>query len=386
MTAPDRSSPETPERIRVTMMIDEIGPDSAGGERFAMGLARTLPRDRFAVTLCVTRRADPGTRAEMEAAGVEVLELGRRGRFDLRSFGPLVRRLRSGSVDVLHAHKFGSNVWGTLFGRAAGTAVLIAHEQTWSYAGNRLRVALDFLIGRAVSAMVAVSSADRERMIAVERIPAEKIVMIPNAYIPRGDPAPAGSLRREIGAGPDTPLVGTVAVLRPQKALTVLVDAFAKLAPAHPRARLVIGGDGPCRAELADRVADAGLGDRVDFIGMREDVEGVVGDLDVVAMSSDFEGTPLFALEAMATGTPLVATRVGGLPDIVEDGVSGLLVAPRDPAALGDAIASVLEDADLRARLSDGALERSREFTIERAAERFAALYESLLAESRRRA
>jgi len=364
------------------MMIDAVGPDSGGGERFAFGLARALPADRYEVTLCTTRSAGAEVRAELERGGVEVLDLSRRGRFDLRSFRPLVRRLRSGTVDVLHAHKFGSNVWGVGFGRACRVPVVIAHEQTWSYSGRPGRVALDFLIGRLADAFVAVSSADGERMVTVEHVPAEKVTVIPNAHIPRA-PTEAPGLRDELSLDAEALLIGTVAVMRPQKALSVLVEAFADLAARHPNAHLVMGGDGPCESELREQVAQRSLGDRVHFLGLRQDVPEILRDLDIAVMSSDFEGTPLFALECMAAGAPLVATRVGGLPDLVKDGITGTLVPPRDSAALGAAIEELLFDPERRAAVANAAQECAAEFSIDRIAERFSSLYEALLDRAR---
>jgi glycosyltransferase involved in cell wall biosynthesis len=370
------------QRVRVLMMIDAVGPESGGGERFAFGLARALPSDRYAVTLCTTRSAGAEERAELERGGVEVLDLSRRGRFDFRSFRPLLRRLRSGTVDVLHAHKFGSNVWGVGFGRGFRVPVVIAHEQTWSYRGNPGRVALDFLIGRLADAFVAVSSADGERMVTVEHVPADKVTVIPNAHIPR-EPVEENGLRQELGLEADDLLIGTVAVMRPQKALSLLVDAFAGLAARHPEAHLILGGDGPCEPELREQVAQMGLDDRVHFLGLRQDVPEILSSLDIAVMSSDFEGTPLFALECMAAGTPLVATRVGGLPDLVDDGVTGTLVPPRDAAALGAAIDELISNPERRDAVAAAARKRSVDFSIDRIAERFGALYRSLLDQAR---
>jgi glycosyltransferase involved in cell wall biosynthesis len=366
--------------VPVVMLVDGIGPDAGGGERMAAGLATALPADRWEVTLCATRGSSPEARRPLEEAGVPVISLDRRGRLDLLAFGPLISFLRERQVQILHAHKFGSNVWGTAIGRALRVPVVIAQEQTWSYQGKRYRRLIDFLIGRAASAFIAVSTADRERMISVERVPPEKVVMIPNAYIPR--PRSHGpDLRTELGFARGTPLIGTVAMMRRQKALHVLIQAFAEIGPSHPEAQLILGGDGPCRGELELLAEKTGLSSRIHFIGLQEHVGNVLEAIDIAAISSNFEGTPLFVLECMAHGAPLVATKVGGIPDLVDDRKTALLVPPRDPAALADALAGLLEDPAQRRKLSETARLRSAEFTIDRISERFAALYERLLAQ-----
>jgi glycosyltransferase involved in cell wall biosynthesis len=173
--------------------------------------------------------------------------------------------------------------------------------------------------------------------------------------------------------------VGSVAVLRAQKALDVLIAAHARLLERVPDAHLVLAGDGDQRPGLERVAAELGLSGRVHFLGMRADVDGILRELDVAAISSDWEGTPLSAYECFASGTPLVATSVGGLPEIVEDGVGGILVPPRDPSALADAIAGLLLDPSLRSRLAAAAAARLQEFSIETVAGAFAELYAQLL-------
>lgn len=292
--------------------------------------------------------------------------------------------LRRERFDVLHTHMFGSNLWGMLAAGACRVPVRIAHEHTWSYEGNPLRAWLDgHVIGPLCSRFIAVSSADAERMVRIEHVPPAKVMVMPTAYVPR--PAAGGlDLRAELGLAPGTPLYGTAAVLRPQKALEVLVAAHVHVLAARPDAHLVIAGDGECRAAIEAQVAAASIGDSVHLLGRRSDVDALIAELDVAAMSSDFEGTPLFALECLANRTPLVSTAVGGLPDLLDDGRTGLLVPPRDPHALAAAIVSLLGDADRRERMADAAFGRLDDYRLETIAHRFGDLYERLYAERRR--
>jgi glycosyltransferase involved in cell wall biosynthesis len=162
----------------------------------------------------------------------------------------------------------------------------------------------------------------------------------------------------------------------------VLLDAFARV--QTPEARLVLAGDGSERAKLAAQATRLGIAERVHFVGLRDDVDAFLDEVDVAAMSSDFEGTPLFGFECMAAGTPLVATAVGGLPDMLDHGQSALLVPPRDPAALASALDELLADRPRGAALAAAARERLEGFEIGAVAARYAELYERLL-EARRR-
>jgi glycosyltransferase involved in cell wall biosynthesis len=368
------------------MLVDYLHDGTGGGERFAVGLATALPRDRYEVWFCTTRGATGELLEQMAEAGVRHFSLDRRYRFDLLPFVRLARFLRREGVDVLHAHKFGSNLWGTLVGRLARVPAVVAHEQTWSYEGRPLRRFLDgYVIGRLATRFVSVSTADRERMIEIEHVPAPKTLTIPNAYIPRPTPG-EGDLRADLGIAPGAPLVGTVCQLRAQKRLDVLVEAFSLIAERVPDAHLAIVGEGPERKELERLISAAGLVGRVHAPGTRTDLATIFRAYDVAVMSSDFEGLPLFALECMAYRVPLVTTAVGGLPDLIDDGRTGVLVPPGDPGALAVALTGVLRDPARREAMADAAYERLADFTIDRVAERFGRLYDELLDVRRPRA
>jgi glycosyltransferase involved in cell wall biosynthesis len=365
-------------RVRVALLVDGLHDSSGGGERAVLSIATSLAPERYEVWLITGRLAGGDPLRQALDAGVRHVHLGRTGRIGPRGLLTLVKTMRRERFDVLHANKFGSNLWGTLFGRLLRVPVVIAHEQTWSYEGQPVRRLLDRGIGALAHAFVAVSSRDAERMNTVEKVPREKIVLIPNAWVPRPG-AKVGDLRAELGIPADAPVVATVAVMRPQKRLEVLLEAFAAVRAQEPAARLVIAGDGPERPALEAVAQRLALGDAVTFLGRRQDVETIWRGTDVAAMSSDFEGTPLAVLEAMALGVPWVATEVGGLPDIVEHGRTGLLVPKGDAAALAAGLLELLRDPARRAQLGESARERAQDFTARRQAERCEELYERLL-------
>ena len=375
----------TPRRLRVLLVVDQLTGLGGGAELFLVGLATHLPRERFEVSVCATRAVTPGPLAEiLDSGAVPYIALGRRSRWDLLRLRGLASLLRNGGFDIVHAHKFGSNVWGTLFGRACRVPVVIAHEHTWSYKGQPLRKWIDGrVIGPLATRFIAVSDADATRMVEDEKVASEKVVVMPTGYVAR-PLTPDTDLRSELGLTSETPLVGTAVVFRPQKALEVLVEAHARLLRSMPDAHLAIAGEGPTRAEVERRAHDLSLDGRVHFLGHRDDVDAILRSLDVAALSSDFEGSPIFVLECMANGTPIVATEVGGIPQLVLDGETGVLVPPRDPEALADAVERLLADPERRAMLAAAATSKLADFTIDVVARRFADLYETLAAEAGR--
>jgi glycosyltransferase involved in cell wall biosynthesis len=370
------SGEQSKPRLRVLTVIDELM--TAGAETVATRIALGLDRDRFESLVCSTR---PSARRHVEAVraeGIEVLELGRRSKVDVWRWRPFVRLLRSGRIDVVHAHKFGSNLWAALLRPRGRLPVLLAHEHSWSYEGTLRRIVDRELIGRRADAIVAVSPTDRMRMIELERIPAEKVVFVPNGIPDR----PAGDgerVRHDLGLTVSDPVVGTVCGLRPEKELDTILRALGRLAPRRPRLRFVVVGDGPERGRL-ERLATE-LGVPTLFLGHRpnDEVPDLLDAMDVLVCSSRFEGMPLAVLEWMAAGKAIVASRVGGIPAILEHGREAVLVPPRDYATLAEEIGRLLDDPLERQRLGEAAQRRQRDaFRFEQTVFQIESLYERL--------
>jgi glycosyltransferase involved in cell wall biosynthesis len=373
-------------RLRVVTLVESMYA-GGGAERLASQLAMRLDPARFESTLCFTRsprsidrEAIAAVSAEARAAGVRLLRLDRRTTFDMRAWQRLWSVLRREHVDILHSHLFGSNVWGTLLGRLSGVPVVIAHEHTWSFQGQPLRRFLDReLVARYADAFLAVSREDRRKMIDIEHIPPSRVLFLPNG-IPLTE-APSGrDVRGELGIPPDAPLVGAVGVLRRQKAFDVLLRAAAVLTLELPALKVLVVGDGPERHRLEALVRELGLEKTVVLTGFRSDVPDMLRAVDVAVSSSDFEGSPLAVMEYMDAAKPIVATRVGGIPDLIEDGVHGLLVEPRDPEGLAKAVVRLLGDRGAAAHMGERARDRRRsEFDIEVTVERLQSLYEDII-------
>jgi len=384
---PGVTAPGASRRIRVVTLVDSLGL-VGGGESLAREITERLDRERFDATLCTTRATDPGERAGVEARlselGVGFHALERRSGLGLRELYGLRGWLRAEGIDIVHAHKFGSNLWAALFAHgAAGAVVAHEHGARSSYSEDRLRRLVDRLvIGRRANVVIAVSEAERQRLVTDGGTPPAKVRVIPNG-IPDPPQPSAGEtdLRAELGLAADTRLVGAVATYRPEKRLDLLLRAAATLAPSHPDVRVVVAG-GPFNAETTQRdrlfalTRELGLDDRVHFLGFRSDVPEVLRALDVAVLCSEREASPLAVLEYMAAGLPLVATRVGGIPELVEDGVTGVLVERGDAQALAAGIAGLLDSPEAARRMGEAARARQQsEFSIDAVVRRVEALY-----------
>ena len=381
----------TRRRLKVVTLVRMFGEAGGGGaERVARELLAALDPDRFDRTLFVSRPPAPGDptgediEADLRRRGVRVQFLSRQFKYDPFGWWPLLRLLRRERIDVLHAHTFGHNAWATVLGRLAGVGVIVAHEHNWAFAGRPLRPLVDRgLIARGSDAIIVVSDDARRKMIEVERIPPTRLVVLANGVraLPPGN---GHAIRAELAIGSDDPVIGVVCVMRPEKAVDSLVRAAALLTSDVPRLRVVVAGDGPERHAVQALARELGVADRVLLLGDRMDVPDILDALDVAVLCSDYEGIPLALLEYMDAARPIVATRVGGIPELIEDGVDGLLVAPRDPPALADAILALLRDRERAAALGAQARERCRrEFSVDVTVDRLQDLYEQLYATRR---
>jgi glycosyltransferase involved in cell wall biosynthesis len=370
------------ERLRVVTLTDHLGV-TGGAERIAVLVTMGLDSERFDRTICSTRTVNEAVREECVAAGVRVLALERRSTYAVWDWLPLVRLLRRERVDVLHAHKFRSNVWAAVLGTLARVPVVVAHEHGWERPSWIVRLLNRRVIARGCNEILAISRAERTRMIEIDGIPPDRVNLMPNG-IPKLTPTIGRNLRKELGIPPRSLVIGSVATLRPEKALEVLIEAAEIVVSQRTDVRVLIVGEGPENKNLRSLVRSLGLEKMVFLIGERTDISDIVNVIDIAVCCSDREGSPLSVMEYMAAGKPVVATNVGGLPEMIEEGVNGLLVERRDAKALADALLRLLNDEALREHLGAAGKElQLREFSLDAMIKRTEALYEELVKESR---
>jgi glycosyltransferase involved in cell wall biosynthesis len=242
--------------------------------------------------------------------------------------------------------------------------------------GSRLLYALP------IDAIAAISGGVRDALLQ-SGVPAARIEVIPSGIdlAPFDAPFDRAAARSALGLAPDDVLAIQVAALAPHKSQTTLLRAAALLRGRAPRLRVWIAGEGALRAALVAEHKALELDDRVRFLGFRDDVVTLLRASDVFVLSSYLEGMGTSILDAMAAGLPVVATRVGGIPEVVTDGETGLLVPPRDPAALAEALARLADDAALRASWGARGRQAARAFGADRTAALTRALYRRLLEE-----
>lgn len=321
--------------------------------------------------------------AQVRAAGVPVEQIPIRRDLDPALWRDLVARLRDVQPDVVHTHLFHADLYGTLAARRAGVPCVVSSRHNDDKFRRYLPVRwLLRALWRRTDAGIAISDAIRRFSIGVEGARPDQIRTIYYGLDPATVDAPAGmrtELSEQIGAPPDALLVGSVCRLIEQKGLLDGLRGFAQVARDVPEAHYVLAGDGPLRGALEADAVRLGVGDRVHFLGWRDDARAVMSALDLLLAPSLWEGFGLVFLEAMALGVPVLSTCVSAIPEVVIDGQTGWLVPPRDVGAIAAALREALEHPPLlMARGRAGRKRLETLFTVDRMVEQTVDVYRSL--------
>jgi len=338
-------------RLRVVHALLSL--DCGGMEHIVLDLVRLgIEAGQHVEVLCLER---PGDLAPLvRQVGAPVHCMNKPPGVPLRLCWRIARLLRSMRPDVVHTHQIGTLFYTGPAARWCGVRAIVHTEHGQEYAHRRRTRWLGRLAARAAMRFFCVSDDTARHVIEHRIVPRRKVRVIHNGIdIDRFAEAARQRdiVRRELQIPAAAPVVGTVGRLAEVKRQDLLIHALAELRRSVPDARLLLVGDGPNRQQLTALAAGLGLNDAVCFAGYRADRERLLAAMDVFALSSDSEGTPLALLEAWAAGLPVVATAVGGLPELIDHGSTGLLVPRGDPASLSATLAGLLKDAPKRRAL-----------------------------------
>jgi len=365
--------------VDLLYLITELS--MGGAQRALLHLLGGYNRERFTPTVACLYNGDGAAARAIRALDIPVYDAQMRGKADLQALCHLYRHIRNQRPTILHTSLFHANLPGRFFGRLVGVPIIISSERTmameseWRYRLNRWTISM-------VDRVVAVSKEVGEFSISHIRLPAQKVVVIYNGVeIPSLSPDTREKARLELGLPPDALVCGAVSRLDPVKGIDDLILAFAQV-EATRAAYLVIVGEGPERQRLEKIVQDIGVSDRIIWAGYRAGVPHLLPAFDIFVQPSMHEGLPNTVLEAMAAGLPVIATGVGGTPELVVNGKTGLLVPPANPAALADAITALSENPVARGSMGWAGRQRVQQhFTIEEMVQKTEQLYEDLLLE-----
>ncbi|MCL6554171.1 MAG: glycosyltransferase family 4 protein [Firmicutes bacterium] len=373
-TGPLRARP----RVLHVITLSEWG----GAQACVLALARGM-RDAFEI--CVACGAGGRLVQRLRQEGIRTVEIPALRRHphpvaDLVALWQLVRLMRDERFDLVHCHSTKAGLLGRIAARVAGVPAVLFTAHGWAFAGGwhpvvrALAVLAERVAARLATRIICVSEHDRQCALrAGVGVPAQVVVIRPGVEPTAwslGDSATTRHLSQ-----PCT--VVTVSRLASPKDPLTLLDAWDAVPGGH---RLLLVGDGPLRRVVEVRISRGGQAGRVQLLGTRDDIPALLRSADIFVLSSRWEGLPLAVVEAMMAGLPVVATAVGGIPETVLHGETGLLVPPGDAHALASALHRLLQDADLRRRMGEAGRRRAMAcFTQQRMVDATVALYRQIL-------
>lgn len=387
--------------IRVLLISNGFAIESplGGIERFVIALAEALDRTRVEPIVCglwdFGTEWDAKWMQHLRARGIHAFTAAPRDEQNpLRNYREIIAGIRTQTpcpIDIIHSHSEWSDPATLLLRRTLGARAAIRtvhNEREWKKSLPRRLVLTQTAAPLGFAREFGVSRRVVENLNArpLAKILGKRAEVLHNVvdfsrFPPNPDRAAArAALTAELGIPVDAPLLGTVGRLVPQKGFDLLLAAVPAILRQSPNAHLLIAGDGPDRAALEAQAASLGIADRVHLLGPRSDVERLLPALDLFVSSSRWEGLSTVIMEAMASGTAVLGTQVSGSSELIEDGVSGVLVPPEDIPALSAAAVSLLGDAARRARLANAANAFVREhFSVARVARQHEAIYEEIM-------
>jgi len=347
-----------------------LGLKVGGLERFVLDLIDSYSQDIIPVIVCLESRGELGE----QLGGLEIVELSKTPGISLRIVKQLVHLIHQHNIDIIHTHNPGPHFYGALSGFFTGRPV-IHTKHGRNYPTEKKKVWLNRISSWLTDKVVAVSKDAADVCIDIELLPASKVTVILNGintdvFTPSAVTEKCSTETR----------IGIVARLASEKDHQTLLHAIKLLSASDALFHLDIIGDGPLKNDLETTVEKLGIGAYVTFHGMKYDVHEFLRNLDIFVLSSTTEGISLTLLEAMSTELPVVATDVGGNPEVVADGVTGFIVPPQDPEAMAEKLLLLVRDEELRRQMGQAGRERVLErFSITETTERYEELYRSVL-------
>ena len=361
----------------VLILLDEL--KSAGAENVAVNIAiRLKDSDHYTPVVCATRNGGV-LEEKLRSNGVRYLLLKRNRFYEVHKFAPLKSLIEEENIQIIHAHMMGSNFWASMLGKFYKTPAIIAHCHAQLYSWGSLFI--DRLISKLSDTIIVISDYEKQRLIEEEGISPSKITIIHNGIDLTGyKTEPNLDIKRQLGLKMDSPVVGILAVFRPQKNHELFIQTADEILKKNKDVYFLLVGDGETRKQAEDLASKLGISKNCLFTGFRKDIPDVISIIDVGVLSSHWEGLPLAVLEYMASSKPVVSTSVGGVPEVVQDGLNGFLVPPGDYKTLAQKINLLLDNKDLALEMGkNGFIRVKQEFTMEAMLKNIEDLYTNIL-------
>jgi glycosyltransferase involved in cell wall biosynthesis len=376
-------------KCKILFVIDNI--EFGGGERGFAQLINGLPEDRYEISVACL----PGGLFEekIEKNKAKVIPLDLRNRFNPGNILRLANIVKREGVDIIHSQGSRADFYSRIVAKLATVPVLISTIQmpVEGYDVTPLKrliyVVLDRFSERFVDEFIVVSEKLRKILIYKHKINPEKVITIYNGievdeYKPNVEEfrSQESQVRMEFALARDVPVIGAIGRLVWQKGFEYLIEAVPEVSKEYPDAKFLIVGEGPLKSKLKVKSEKLRVEDKVIFTGFRTDIKDILSAIDILVIPSLLEGFPMITLEAMAMEKPIIATNIDGITEQITDGTNGILIPPKDPSAIAQAIIRLINDRESGRKLGLAARKKvEQEFSVEKMVSKIEKVYLSLL-------
>lgn len=351
----------------------------AGAQKVVLDLAKNLNPNKF--SSMIVSLYGGVLLEEARRANIKVVCLEPKGVFDIVALMKLVILMKKEKIDIVHSHGFNANYYGAIAAKIANIPVCIITEHGRYWLERRRRILMTKLAAGLAKITISVSEDLREVLIETLKLSPHKVITVYSGIdLKEFSPNEKMDIKKEFGINPEMFVVGNVANLRPVKGQIYLLKAIPKVIKVIPNIKIIIVGEGESRKELENVASELNISEHVIFLGQRQDIASILNIVDVFVISSLSEEISLAILEAMAMKKAVIATRVGGNPEIISNGATGLLVPPKDENILSEAIIRLLKDKKFALELGERAYQLVKErFCLEVMIKNVENLYEELI-------
>jgi glycosyltransferase involved in cell wall biosynthesis len=368
-------------KINLLHLITEL--DIGGAEKLLLSLVRKLDSDRYNVIVAYMK-GEGKLAKDFKDSGIRVFDLKMKNRIDARAIIYLYRLLKRENIKILHTHLIQADICGFLAGKTAGVPVIIStrHNPDEFRKKFSIPVWLDGIFANHSDRIIAVSNAVKDFLIKHEKISPQKFAVIHNGIEPGEFIFESGisGKKKESGISLSSPVAGCIGRFDEQKGHMCFLEAIPQILEYFPDAKFIFVGEGPLRRKAERRSKELKIDRNVIFTGIRRDIPGILAIMDIFILPSIFEGFGIVLLEAMAAGKPVIASRVGGIPEIINHNLNGILVEPANSAEIAAAILNLLkEPAKMRRMGEAGREEVKKRFSADTMAKKIETLYNEII-------
>lgn len=364
-------------KINVLYLIATL--DVGGAEGQLVELVKRLDKRKFNPAVCCLTRGGPLLEQELKEARIEYFILGKKFKFDFSVVFKLIHTLKQKNIHILHTRMFTSNAFGRVAGIFSRIPIIIATEDGVDIWKSKFRLFIDWFLSHFTDRIICVSEGVRNFYHRYAGIPLSKLITIYGGIEITDKINIDEQKKEEFGFERNSTIITTIGRLVPSKGIKYLLYTVARIVEHSPNVRFLIIGEGPQKDELRGLAEKLEINKYVVFTGIRKDIQAILAITDIFVLPSTSEGFGISILEAMAKTKPVVATGVGGVPEIIQDGINGFLVPPRSAESLAKKILFLLKNEEIACKIAQKGRKRiEKYFSIDETVSKTEELYETL--------